>query len=273
MRYILLIFSLLSLCTSFAAEQAEPIDSLKTSEIVETTAPQATSPESLWDGANTAYVNGSYQSAIELYTEILNSGLSSDKLLFNLGNAYYKLDDMAHAILYYQKALLLSHNDVDIRHNLGVAQSQIKDQIEVMPELFMRRWGRSVGRALSCTGWSILSLIMLIVLLGSILLFALSSSIRLRKSGFGVGLFSAIIFCVATLYALDERRELLEHNNAVVMSQSISIKSSPDRSATDLFMLHSGTTVKILREMDEWYEISIADGKKGWIESRRIEKI
>ncbi len=276
MKHFIITISLLtlSLCAS-----AQEIDSLSTAaldevvEIEESIDDQAATPSIIWDQANTAYINANYQEAISLYCSIEEQGLSSDKLYFNLGNAYYKVGDMARAILYYQKALLISPTDSDILYNLSVAQSQIRDQIEEIPEFFLRSWSRSIGRIFDCTGWSIISLVTLAILLSSLLLFLLSTSIPIRKIGFGVGLFAIVLFIVSTLYAMDDRREQLDHNKAVVMSQSISIKSSPDRSSTDLFMLHNGTTVKILREIDGWYEIVIADGKKGWIESQRVEII
>ncbi len=272
MKHIFIIISLLWISLSATASE---VDSLQTQtleqEIVIVT--ETEEADLLWDNANTAYINANFAEAIKLYTAIVEQGLSSDKLFFNLGNAYYKSDDMARAILNYQKALLISPSDADILYNLGVAQSQIRDQIEEMPELFLRKWSRSIAQAFNCTGWSIISLIALCIILASILLFVLSDSIKLRKTGFGFGLFFLFIFTMSTAYALAERKEILNHNKAVVMSQSIAIKSSPDRSATDLFVLHSGTTVKILREIDAWFEIVIADGKTGWIERTRVEQI
>lgn len=275
MKQFIISISLLTLSLTAAAQTdslaAEDTQAQIVEQIEQT--PEEITPDSLWDSANTAYINAKYQDAIDLYSAIQDQGLSSTKLYFNLGNAHYKNDDIARAILYYQKALLISPNDEDARYNLGVAQSQIKDQIEEIPEFFLRRWSRSIGRAMGCSGWTTLSLIALALFFASVLAFLLSGAMRLRKAGFGIGLFAAIIFAVSTLYALSERREILEHNQAVVMSKSISIKSSPDRSATDIFILHSGTTVKILREMEGWYEIVITDGKKGWIEIKRVERI
>ncbi len=275
MKYIFVLISLLATCFAAVADNIDSLEIATTplQEVAATTPEPPITPDALWDSANTAYINSDFASAVELYGAIEQQGFVSPKLFYNLGNAYYKLDDMARAILYYQRALLHSPNDQDTLYNLGVAQSQIKDQIEEMPEFFVRKWSRSIARMLDCTGWTILSLLSLSLLLASLLAFFLSPSISMRKSSFGVGLFVALIGCIATLYALDERRELLDHNSAVVMSQSISIKSSPDRSATDLFMLHSGTTVQIIRSLDDWHEIIIADGKKGWIEKRRVEKI
>ncbi|MFR9500306.1 MAG: tetratricopeptide repeat protein [Rikenellaceae bacterium] len=272
MKHLIIIISLLTFTFTARANDVDSLE-LEPTEVAEVESESIIEPDSLWDRANTAYINADYNRAIELYSAIEEQGLSSDKLYFNLGNAYYKTDDIARAILYYHKAKLVSPTDADILYNLSVAQSQTKDQIEAIPEFFLTEWNRSIARIFDCTGWSIISLIALVILLTALLLFLLSPFIRIRKIGFSTGLFAAIIFVMSTLYALGERREQLEHNRAVIMSQSISIKSSPDRSATDLFMLHSGTTVKILREIDQWYEVVIADGKKGWIESKRVEVI
>ncbi len=272
MKYIIIITSLLAL--SFSAKGAEnKVDSLVPHAVEVENEVEIIEPDSLWDQANTAYINSQYGDAIELYNSIEKQGLMSDKLYFNLGNAHYKNEDIAKSILYYQKALLISPNDEDIKYNLQIVQSQIKDQIEVIPEIFVYRWNRSISHIFNGTGWTIISLIALSIFFGAAIVFLLSNSIAFRKSGFGVGLFAIVIFIASTLYALGERDEIINHNQAVVMSRSISIKSSPDRSATDLFMLHSGTTVKIIREIDDWSEIVIADGKKGWIENKRIERI
>ncbi|MFR9533365.1 MAG: tetratricopeptide repeat protein [Rikenellaceae bacterium] len=279
MKNLFLIISLLFTSLSAAAQSdslsLENPQKIKIAEVEQTATPLAADMlvEATWDSANTAYINGDYAKAIELYTSITEQGLSSDKLYFNLGNAYYKSEDMARAILNYQKALLITPNDADILYNLGVAQSQIRDQIEEIPEFFIRKWSRSIAQTFNCTGWSIISLVALSLILSALILFLLAGSIKLRKVGFGVGLFAAFILLISLHYALEERREILNHNKAVIMSQSIAIKSSPDRSSTDLFVLHSGTTVKILREIDGWFEVVIADGKSGWIESRRVEQI
>ncbi|MFI3264021.1 MAG: tetratricopeptide repeat protein [Rikenellaceae bacterium] len=272
MKHLFITISLLWISLSAIGSE---VDSLQTETLGQekVIVAEEASAELLWDNANTAYINGNFAEAIELYTAIVEQGLSSDKLFFNLGNAYYKSDDMARAILNYQKALLISPNDADILYNLGVAQSQIRDQIEEMPELFLRKWNHSIAQSFDCTGWSIISLIALCIVLASVLLFVLSDTIKLRKTGFSIGLLFLFMFAMSTGYALAERKEILNHNKAVIMSQSIAIKSSPDRSATDLFVLHSGTTVKILREIDAWYEIVIADGKTGWIERTRVEQI
>ena len=82
-----------------------------------------------------------------------------------------------------------------------------------------------------------------------------------------------VLFVASTAFAISSRNEVVAKTKAVIMSSSVSIKSSPDRAATELFVLHEGTKVKVLSEVDEWCEVVIADGKKGWTEKRHIENI
>ena len=82
-----------------------------------------------------------------------------------------------------------------------------------------------------------------------------------------------VLFIATTLMAWSERNMLVDRNEAVVMSSALSVKSSPDKSATDLFVLHEGTVVTIGSTVEGWAEVRIADGNKGWVETDRIERI
>ena len=228
---------------------------------------------SRWEAGNRAYIDGNYEKAIEEYSVIIDGGEYSMKLYYNLANAYFKLGKMGKAILYYNKALRIAPSQEDIRHNLALAEAQTKDRITVIPEFFLNRWLRTVRNAMSCTAWSVLSLLSLALILVFALLFLLASRIRWRKVGFYCAMCAAVLFIVTTAFALSSRTDMLSHNEAIVLSSAISVKSSPDRSATDLFVLHEGTKVRILSEMDEWNEVVIADGKKGWVEAKNIEEI
>ena len=195
------------------------------------------------------------------------------KLYYNLANAYFKTGEIGRAILYYNKALKLAPSNDDVRYNLAIAEAQTKDKIAVVPEFFLNRWMRGIRNTMSCTAWSIVSLAAFAAVLAFALLFLLSGRIAVRKTGFYGALAALTVFVIATSFAIAERRDMLRREQAVVMSSAISVKSSPDRSATDLFVLHEGTKVRIATEIDGWYEIVIADGKKGWTESRNIEQI
>lgn len=226
-----------------------------------------------WEAGNKAYIDGDYAKAIEEYGAIIEEGNYSEKLYYNLANAHFKQGEMGKAILYYNKALRIAPNEEDIRHNLAIAEAQTKDRIVVIPEFFLNRWMRSVRHSMSCTAWSVMSLAAFALVLAFGLLFLLSSNIRWRKAGFYSAVCGALLFVATLSFAISSRNDMLTHDEAIVMSSAISVKSSPDRSATDLFVLHEGTKVRILSEIDEWCEVVIADGKKGWTEAKNIEEI
>ena len=127
--------------------------------------------EERWDTGNKAYIEGNYDKAIEEYHAILEGGEYSMKLYYNLANAYFKFGAIGKSILYYNKALRIAPSQEDIRHNLAIAEAQTKDRIAVIPEFFINRWLRTMRNSMSCTAWSILSLVSFGVLLCFVLLF------------------------------------------------------------------------------------------------------
>ena len=231
------------------------------------------SAEKSWDAANKAYQEADYKRAETLYRAILEQGLHSAKLYYNLANTLFKQEKLGEAILYYNKALRLSPADEDVRHNLEYAENSTKDSIEQIPEFFLFAWIRAVRNLMSCDGWTIFSLVILVIGLAAALFYLLAQRISTRKAGFYVMILAALLFLVATLFANYERKAIVNHNEAIVMSSAVSVKSSPDRAATELFVLHEGTKLSIGERMDGWFEVRIADGRKGWIESSRIAEI
>lgn len=237
------------------------------------TAAPALGNEQIWDEANTAYVNANYPRAIELYHSIEDQGLASAKLYYNMGNAYFKTDDMGHAILYYNKALRLSPGDQDIRYNLDVANSYTKDRIQVVPELFLTRWIRSVRQTISGNAWAVLSLVFFAVMLVAVMAYMLVNSLLFRKIGFFATIVSLLLFVITTSFAVTERRHATSPTEAIVMRASVSVKAAPEKNSTDMFVLHEGTKVRVGNSVEGWIEVTIADGNKGWLEERTIEMI
>lgn len=254
--------------TSAAAQES---DAAAADETVQESAEMTA--DALWDAANTYYVNGDYRAAIAGYESILARGEHSAKLYYNLANAFFKEGETGRAILYYHRALRLAPGNEDARYNLEVAAETTKDRIEPVPEFFVTTWMRAVRNLLGPTAWAALSLAALSAMLSLALLYLLASSIGRRKAGFYGMLAALAVFIVATSFAAAGRRETVDRREAVVMSPSVSVKSSPDKSATDLFVLHEGTVLRITDRLDEWCEVVIADGKKGWIRARQIEVI
>ena len=273
--FIILSLTILStvVCFAQAESPAEQSAAQNTEQTSTETIPSSNNPDELWQIANTAYNAGNYAQAEECYTRIVEQGLHSAALYYNLANAHFKQDELGKAMLYYNRALRLRPNDEDIRHNLEYAEQSTKDSIEEIPEFFLKTWIKSLRGALSCTAWSILSLLMLVAALACGLLYLLAQRLSLRKIGFYLMTVTALLFVVTTAFAWSERNMLVERSEAIIMNSAVSIKSSPDRSATELFVLHEGTKVTIGETIDGWAEVRIADGRKGWIEQERIERI
>lgn len=229
--------------------------------------------EAIWERANTKYSNADYRGAIIAYDSIVNEGSVSEELFFNLANAYFKEDRIGKAIVNYNKALKLNPWDEDISYNLAYANSFIKDRIEVVPEFFLKKWFRSVRSIMSSNGWAVASLLFLGLTLGFLLLYLLFEKISVRKTGFWLSIILFLMFIFAVSFAIIERREILDASHAIVLNSAAPIKSSPDRTSKDIFILHEGTKVKILSHFGEWTEIQIADGNKGWIVGNSLELI
>jgi tetratricopeptide (TPR) repeat protein len=233
----------------------------------------AHAPLTPWERANTAYINSSFREAIAIYDSLLATGVQSHKLWYNLANACFKDRQTARAILCYNKALRLAPTDADTRYNLAVANSYIKDKIEQVPQFFLGRWIASLAVALSGNTWAWLSIALFAAALAGVVMYLLPGRLGRRKAGFWAATACTALFVAATLFALEARAERLHPTRGVVMSSAVAVKSSPDRASTDLFVIHEGTVVRVTGTLQQWIEITLADGKKGWIEASAIEMI
>ena len=263
-------FAILTIAIISASAAFAQVDSLPATQPMQ---PTSNEPEALWAAANAAYNAGEWDKALTNYNIIAEKELESAPLYYNMANTYFKKGEVARAILYYNRALRLAPSDEDIRHNLEYAEQSTRDIIEEIPEFFLTSWLRTARNTMSGNAWTVLSLVILIVALAAMLMYLLAQPLRARKAGFYTMAICGVLFVITTAFAISSRNEMVKGKGAVIMSSSVSIKSSPDRAATELFVLHEGTTVVVGEQIDGWVEIRIADGRKGWIEESRIERI
>ena len=234
---------------------------------------QAIDIRQLWEQANTAYINGDYRGAAEQYEQLVAQSYVGDRLFYNLGNAYFKSGELGRSILNYNKALKLRPYDRDIAYNLSVANTQVKDKIDEIPEFFLSRWVQAWRSSLDSNAWAVVSLVLLALTLAGVLLFLLTDRTGWRRTGFFAGVCFGVFFVVTVVFAAVERRELTDASEAIVLVQAASVKSSPKAGGSDIFLIHEGTKVTILSEYDGWTEIMIADGNKGWVTSDTVAAI
>lgn len=235
--------------------------------------PQTLDTEALWERGNTLYTAGDYNGALAVYDSIQKDGWASAKLFYNMAGAFFKGGQLGEAILYYNKARKLAPADDDIAYNLAYANSFVKDKINLVPEFFLKTWLSKAGNLMSSDAWAVCSLVALAITLAAVLVYLLGARRRVRKAGFALCIVAGVITVATVAFAAAERRDILDCSEGVVVSSAAAVKSSPDRTSKDIFILHEGTKVKLLDTFGAWNEIRIADGNEGWISSSAISPI
>lgn len=224
--------------------------------------------------ADSAYAKGDYASAIELYESILANQGESAAIYYNLGNSYYKNKDIAHSILNYERAYLLSPGDSDIRFNLEMARNNTVDKIDSINQLFLMSWITSLRNSLSADGWAGGAIISFIIFLLALSLYIFGKQLVLKKLGLLFAGLCLIITIVANIFASQQKSLLINRQTAIIMSPSVTAKSTPDAGGTDLFILHEGHKILVKdATMKDWCEIQLEDGSIGWIPRDVIEII
>jgi tetratricopeptide (TPR) repeat protein len=223
--------------------------------------------------ADSAYAKGHYQQAAKMYNSLLKQGKSA-AVYYNLGNCYYRMEDMTHAVLAYERALRLSPGDEDIRFNLQMAREKTIDKIVPRSEMFFVTWWKALVNVQSADGWAITAIVSLGMAVVLLLIYLFVDQLWLRKLGFFGGAFAVLLFLMANLLAWQQQRQMQDSPGAVVIAPAAVVKSTPAQGGTDLFVLHEGTRVDIIDDtMRDWKEVEMADGKRGWIERKLIERI
>lgn len=223
-----------------------------------------------FDEGNTAYNEGRYEEALSAYNQIVASGVESAPLYYNIGNSYYKTKDYSHAILYYEKALKLDPSNEDIKTNLGIANLAVVDKIEQLPQSFIARWWDGLKSIFTVDQWAWVSVGSFALLLCSLFAFLMSRRMGWRKTGFFTGLVFVLVFGLSLFFAISKYHDTTVQDDAIVMTPTVTVKSSPNVSSVDLFVLHEGAKVKILDTADEWNKIRIANGSVGWIQVKDV---
>ena len=147
------------------------------------------------------------------------------------------------------------------------------DKIEPVGEFFWVKWFRTVRNVLNVDVWASVGIVCFVLFIGCLTLFLFSKWMRLKKIGFYTGIFLLVLVVFANVFAWSQKKALITRDVAIIFAPTITIKSSPDVSGTDLFVLHEGTKVQIKSTLGEWYEIRLEDGKEGWIPQKELERI
>ncbi len=222
-------------------------------------------PADLLEFANEMYVQQEYERAVMVYEQLLSDGWVSAQLHFNLGNAYFKRDLFAQALLNYERALLLAPGNEDIDFNIRMAQQYTVDTMETLPQPFFLRWRLSVIQSSSADSWGTLSLSAFLVFLLMLATFLLSRKPLLKRLGFWSAMAAFAVSAFTFSFANQQHKTRQQRPHAIVFCPRVAVKSAPGAAGTDLFLIHEGLKVEITDSMQQWKEIRLPNGNKGWM--------
>ncbi len=227
----------------------------------------------LFEQGKAQYKAENYQEAIAQWKQILDNGSHSAELYFNLGNAYYKLNQIGPSIYYYEKALQLAPNDRDIKNNLTFAQNAAIDVIEPLPQTFFAKWDQKVSKLLDFDSWAWVTVAGSLLFAFFFLRYYFANETRRKRLYFVGSLVILFVGITAMAMAFKTYHKYTNSRDAIVFAEVTDVKNGPRMSDETVFQLHEGTKVQILAEEDNWYRISLADGKDGWMPSSDLKEL
>jgi len=222
---------------------------------------------------NKAYQDKKFNQAVIAYQKVISLGYESSGLYYNLGNAYFKMDSLPEAILFYEKARKLNPGDEDILFNLKIVNSKIVDKIDVLPELFYIRYWKEIRSYYSRDQWAVAGITGLILFLSFAGVYLLSRRLLFRKFAFWAGLAGFVFVIFSLVFSWQSHSNMKNQKEAIVFQDAVMVKSSPDSASTDIFVVHAGTKVRVEDKVGEWLKVSIANGSVGWVESLTLRMI
>jgi tetratricopeptide (TPR) repeat protein len=227
--------------------------------------------DSAFADGNKLYSEGKYEEAISRYQNILDQGLESAELYYNMGNAAFRSNKVGYSVLYYKKALRTDPAFEPASQNLKYVSLYLEDKLDSVPELFIKRWVKEFFNIFPLAVWSLISVILFVLLLTSLLVYIFGSILWVKKTGFFVALISIVILVLSLSATIHHHLNVKYPDQAVIIAPSVVVKSTPSDSGTDLFVLHEGTSLTTDDLVGDWTEIKIIDGRVGWVRSKTFE--
>lgn len=228
--------------------------------------------DSIFEKSNAFYTDGKYQMAIDGYKDILNSGFESAELYYNLGNAFYKLNNIPESNFFYEKARSISPTDEDILINLSYAQNLRIDKIEKLPITQTQNLKINILNLLSERGWSVLLIILAWIACVSFVLY-LSVNNSGNKRIFFTQFIILMIGFIVVFTINYEKKNLNNEKFAIIYDKEIEVWSEPNKISELKFLLHEGTKVKQVDTIQDWVNIQLENGTLGWIQSSSIKTL
>lgn len=227
----------------------------------------------LFEKANDAFFQKKYAEAVGLYEQLLTDGYQSAELEYNLGNAYFRQNNLGQATLHFERAYLLDPHDEEVRHNLAVVRDRQVDEFSLLPKFFLTKLWEQMRLMMPATAWGILALVIWWGGMAGLGIWLFGKSRSQKKKGFFYGLMALAVSLLPLALALS-RADLDENSrHAIVLSEETTVRSAPDAEGAELLKVHEGLKVKLLDEISGWWQVELPDGEKGWLNGGDVERI
>jgi tetratricopeptide (TPR) repeat protein len=226
-----------------------------------------------FEDGNQLYQDGNYEQAISQYRSVIGLGYESASLYYNLGNAYFKLNDIGHAILYYEKAKKLAPRDADILHNLKIARVYVVDKIQVPnPGFIIKQWHRLIT-FFNTHQLSVMMLAFYVFFLLTLIFYLVIRKRQIKSLIKFLVYPSAVAFAVFLLLFLLRLDYDRNHQRGIVLEEKVTVMSAPSEDAKEVFSIHRGLELIIADQSGDYYRIRLVDGKEGWLPSDDVGRI
>ena len=227
-----------------------------------------------FDEGNQLYQAGDFEAALERYAQILDDGLESGELYYNIGNTYFKLGELGPAILYYERSRRLMPGDDDLLANLELARSLTADEVAPLPGFWVFRvagwWVGSLPRP--ALVW--LVAVAYLTAMVALVLVMLRPATALATWGRRLAIVGGTVTLVFGLNLAVRELGIGAAEEAVIMAEETAVQSAPsDDTTLQIFAVHEGTKVRLDRRSEAWIEIVLEDGKVGWVRADQLEPI
>lgn len=216
--------------------------------------------------AEKAYETRQYKKAIETYEQLVKDGYVSSKLFYNLGNSYYRNNQLGKAIYNYERAKKLDPNDEDVNNNLKLAYSKTIDKIEVKENFFVSAVKTNVLSSFSTTAWAWLSIAACALFFLFLYLFIAGPSVAVKRISFFVALVLIVALFIVYLLGNSAKKAREENSFAIITAPLSKVFTEPTPAATSKFSLHEGTRVRIVEMDADWILIKLENGNEGWLQ-------
>ncbi len=233
----------------------------------------AQSADSLFVKANKLYQLEKYDEALKLYQEIENREFESDALYYNMANIYFKTDEVAPSIYYYEKALKIDPTNRDTFFNLEFAKQMILDNIEPLPKSLGQKFRDEIILKFTYNTWAIIAVSLAFLFAVLFLLYHFSYSTSKKRIYFVTSILTVAFVTLSVFFAYKNYLYISNTVTAIIFAPQTQVKSAPTKTSEVNFELHEGTKVEVLEDIDNWRKIKIADGKTGWMEAADLKEL